>query len=254
MRTANSILVALMLCASAARSQSASDPKEFVLHKSDHTDAKDPKKGKVKPSATEAALRLSVVDKETSAGIKGVVVCVTGPDGKKHYTDETDASGYTELLVPISQMYAITYLSLGRSDFTAKANVDDRPNHNINLTLRYQRQDGPPRVVLDGVYFDTGKADLRPESIPRLDNVVEYMTHKKSVRIEISGHTDNVGNAKSNKELSQRRAQTCRDYLVSKGIDAARLVAVGYGQERPIATNDTDEGRQQNRRIEATEL
>ena len=90
--------------------------------------------------------------------------------------------------------------------------------------------------------------------LPRLDHVYEYLAHKRSARIEISGHTDNVGNPKANKDLSQRRAQACRDYLVGKGIDAARIVAVGKGDEAPVAPNDTEEGRRQNRRIEATEL
>ncbi|HEY4221685.1 MAG TPA: OmpA family protein [Myxococcota bacterium] len=252
----------MVLCASAAHGQPApapatapADAKEFVIHKSEHPTAN--KASQIKATATEAALRLTVVAKDTAAGIAGVVVCLTGPDGKKYYADETGADGYTELLVPISQTYQITYLSLGRSDVTAKATVDDKPNHNINLTLRFQRYHGTsaaPRVVLEGVYFDTGNAKLRPESMPRLDTVLEYMAHKQSARIEISGHTDNVGEPKANKDLSQRRAQVCRDYLVSKGIDTARIVVVGYGEERPIASNDTDDGRQKNRRIEATEL
>jgi outer membrane protein OmpA-like peptidoglycan-associated protein len=107
--------------------------------------------------------------------------------------------------------------------------------------------------VLDGVNFDTGKASIRAESFPRLDGVVEYMSHKPSVRIQISGHTDNVGNPKTNKTLSEKRAQACRDYLIAKGIDGTRVAAVGFGDERPIASNATDDGRQQNRRIEATE-
>lgn len=80
------------------------------------------------------------------------------------------------------------------------------------------------------------------------------MTYKKSARIEISGRTDNVGNPKSNKVLSEKRAQACRDNLISKGIDGSRVEAVGYGDEQSIASNDTEEGRQKNRRIEAIEL
>ena len=72
--------------------------------------------------------------------------------------------------------------------------------------------------------------------------------------LEISGHTDNVGNAQANKTLSDKRAQACRNYIVSKGIDKKRPDAVGFGDEHPIAPNDTDEGRQKNRRIEAKEL
>jgi outer membrane protein OmpA-like peptidoglycan-associated protein len=108
--------------------------------------------------------------------------------------------------------------------------------------------------VLDHVEFPTGKATLIGDSASRLDVVVEYMTHKKSVRIEISGHTDNVGDPKANKALSQKRADAVRDYLVSKGIDRARIESVGYGDSRPAAPNTTPEGRQKNRRIEAREL
>jgi outer membrane protein OmpA-like peptidoglycan-associated protein len=80
------------------------------------------------------------------------------------------------------------------------------------------------------------------------------MTHKKSVRVEIAGHTDNVGNKNANKALSQKRADAVRAYLISKGIDGARIKAVGYGDANPVAPNTTSEGRQQNRRIEAHEL
>jgi OOP family OmpA-OmpF porin len=126
--------------------------------------------------------------------------------------------------------------------------------------LRYKRYvppaDAPPEpvFVLDGVNFDTAKATIRPESFPRLDAVVEYMTYKKSSRIQISGHTDNQGNPKANKALSQKRAEACRDYLASHGIEKSRVEALGFGDEQPIASNDTEEGRRLNRRIEAKEL
>jgi outer membrane protein OmpA-like peptidoglycan-associated protein len=81
--------------------------------------------------------------------------------------------------------------------------------------------------------------------------MVEYMMHKKTARLEISGHTDDAGKKAANKKLSQERADAVRDYLVSKGIEADRIKAVGYGDEKPIAPNDTSEGRQKNRRIEA---
>jgi outer membrane protein OmpA-like peptidoglycan-associated protein len=111
-----------------------------------------------------------------------------------------------------------------------------------------------PVFVLDGVTFDTGKASIKPESFARLDGVAEYMTHKKSVKIEISGHTDNVGKPEGNKDLSLKRAQACRKYLVDKGVDGGRITAVGFGDEQPVASNDSPQGRAQNRRIEAKEL
>ena len=112
----------------------------------------------------------------------------------------------------------------------------------------------PPPFVLKGVTFDTGRATIRPESLSQLDIVVDFMTRKKSARVEISGHTDNKGNRKANKTLSAKRAEACRDYLTAHGIDGGRITAIGYGDERPMAPNDTEEGRQKNRRIEVIEI
>jgi outer membrane protein OmpA-like peptidoglycan-associated protein len=237
---------------------------EFALHPSDEASrAETAKHAKIKPTQTEAAVRFVVVDKDKGP-VKGTVISLTAPDGKKYYTEETDADGYAEVLVPNGQKYDLVYLSLAIHKIAAQVTVEDKPRQSIKLTLRYQGPPPPPpiivptppamRFILDGVNFDTGKATMRPESLFRLDNVVEVMAHKKGMRIEISGHTDNVGKKKDNQNLSERRAKSCRDYLVSKGIESSRITTVGYGDERPIAPNDTEQGRQQNRRIEAAEL
>jgi OOP family OmpA-OmpF porin len=244
----------------AAAPQDQADSGEFVLRTSPTPkDAPRPAASKIKPTRTEAALKFSVVDKDKGP-IRGIVVSLTGADGKKYYTEETDAEGFAEVLVPVGQKYDLVYLSLGRRDIAANVTVTDEANQTLRLTLRYKRYEPPPgatpepRFVLDGVTFDSGKATIRPESFPRLDGVAEYMMFKKSSRIQIAGHTDNQGNPKVNKALSQKRADACRDYLVEKGIDKSRIEAVGYGDERPIAPNDNEGGRQTNRRIEATEL
>lgn len=220
---------------------------------------------KIEATRTEAAIRFIVIDRD-SGPIAGIVISLTAPGGKTYYTEETDAEGFAEVLVPVGKKYDLVYLSLGRRDISATVPVSDEPKQNIKLTLRYKRYDAPapakgkagaaavPRFVLEGVYFDSGKTSVREESFARLDRVVEYMTHKKSARIEISGHTDNVGDPKRNQVLSQQRAQACRDYLVSKGISPSRIEAVGRGDQQPVASNETEEGRQKNRRIEATEL
>ena len=80
------------------------------------------------------------------------------------------------------------------------------------------------------------------------------MTHRPSVRIRTAGHTDNVGNPARNLALSEERAEAVRAHLVAHGIDAGRVEAAGYGDEQPVASNDTEEGRTQNRRIEAIKL
>jgi len=217
--------------------------------------ASRPNQGTLKSTATEAAVRLFVVDKgDNDKPIEGVAISLTGPDGKKYYAEETNAEGFTEVLVPIGQSYGLEYLSLGRHNVSAKVDVASKPNLNVKLTLRYETDKYPKGLVLDSIEFATGKADLIGESSKRLDVVVEYMTHKKSVKIEIGGYTDNVGDKAKNKALSQKRADAVRAYLVSKGIDGERIKAIGYGDANPVAPNTTPEGRQQNRRIEAKEL
>jgi OmpA-OmpF porin, OOP family len=248
----------------APKAEPTSAREEFVLHPPDEASrAESAKHAKIKPTRTEAALRFILVDKDKGP-IKGTVIVLTAPDGKKTFTEETDVDGYTEVLVPVGQKYDIVYLSLGIREIATQVTVTDEPKQSIKLTLRYKRPPPPPpiivpappatRFILDGVTFDTGKATLRPESLGRLDSVVEFMAHKKNMRIEISGHTDNAGKKKVNQVLSEKRAQACRDYLVSKGIEPGRIGTVGYGDERPIAPNDTEQGRQRNRRIEAAEM
>ena len=232
----------------AAGGGNPSDAGEFQVNQADKSSR--PKQAKLQATDTEAALRFFVVDKQKGP-IEGIVVSLTGPTGKVYYTEETDKEGFAEVLVPIGQTYDLVYLSLGRRNVAAKVQVKNEPRLNLKLTMRYEREEISKPFVLDDVQFATGKAKITPDSFARLDEMVEYMTHKKSSRIEISGHTDNAGKKAVNKKLSQQRADAVRDYLVSKGIEAARIKAVGYGDEKPIAPNDTSEGRQKNRRIEA---
>lgn len=105
-------------------------------------------------------------------------------------------------------------------------------------------------IVLKNVLFETGAAVLMPESFPELDVVADYMHRTAGIKLEVSGHTDNVGNEKINLELSEKRAKAVMDYLVSKSIDPGRMTHKGYGSTKPIADNSSDEGRKQNRRVE----
>lgn len=106
------------------------------------------------------------------------------------------------------------------------------------------------KIVLKNVFFDFNKSRIRKESFAELDNIYKLLQEKPELKIEISGHTDNKGNDKLNLKLSESRAKAVMDYLVKKGISKNRLTAKGYGKNQPIASNDTDEGRQLNRRVE----
>ena len=105
-------------------------------------------------------------------------------------------------------------------------------------------------IVLDGITFATGKADITPESESTLKKALKTLTTYPDISVEISGHTDNVGNAKKNQKLSEQRANAVKDWLIKNGVNASRLSAVGYGSQKPIVPNDTNENKTKNRRIE----
>ena len=103
---------------------------------------------------------------------------------------------------------------------------------------------------LDGTNFDFDKATLRPAAIGKLDHAVRIMNDNPKIRVSVEGHTDSVGSDAYNEELSERRARAVFDYLVGQGIDASRLIPAGYGESRPAASNESAEGRAQNRRVD----
>lgn len=106
------------------------------------------------------------------------------------------------------------------------------------------------KIVLNNIFFDFNEASLRPESEAELDRLFKLLKEVPTLKIEISGHTDNVGGSSYNQKLSENRARSVVDYLADKGISLDRLTFAGYGFSRPVAPNDTEEGRQMNRRTE----
>lgn len=106
------------------------------------------------------------------------------------------------------------------------------------------------KVVLQNIFFATNSYELLDSSLPELETLLELLNNNPSIRIEISGHTDSQGKAEYNQTLSKNRAQSVRNYLIEKGINPDRITSQGYGQTQPIADNNTEEGRKQNRRTE----
>jgi outer membrane protein OmpA-like peptidoglycan-associated protein len=104
--------------------------------------------------------------------------------------------------------------------------------------------------IASSIYFQFNSAKLEARSNAPLDELVQILKDNPTYRVSIEGHTDNVGSNEYNQKLSERRTNTVRSYLVNKGIDGSRLTAIGFGEEKPIASNATDEGRAQNRRVE----
>ncbi len=108
--------------------------------------------------------------------------------------------------------------------------------------------------ILERIHFDTGKWDIKPDAYPALDEVMVVLENNPALRVEIEGHTDNVGSEAYNRKLSENRARAVMEYLVKKGAQTERLSSVGYGFSMPIAPNDTPAGRAKNRRVELTPM
>ncbi|MBN2164922.1 MAG: OmpA family protein [Marinilabiliaceae bacterium] len=116
--------------------------------------------------------------------------------------------------------------------------------------FRLKKMKTGAKIVIENILFNSGKSTLKPTSYPELNKLATLLIENKSVKIEVSGHTDNVGSASINKKLSKARALTVRNYLLSKGVEAERVNYEGYGFDQPIADNKTADGRAQNRRVE----
>jgi len=120
----------------------------------------------------------------------------------------------------------------------------------VNKEIELKKIAVGSKIALRNIFFDTGKSTLRAESNAELDRLVKLLKDVPGLKIEISGHTDNTGSATLNETLSQARAEAVVTYLTSKGIQGSRLTAKGYGASKPVASNNNEDGRQQNRRTE----
>ena len=170
----------------------------------------------------------------------------------KEYQGLTDDKGKFSIRLPSGDSYEI--FVLGFKDSTSKDVLEIpalKGNAYYKDPFAVDIQHLPAKsFVLEDCNFETGKSTLLPESFAVIDELVAYLNRKDDEKIELGGHTDNVGSAASNLKLSQDRANAVMAYLVSKGIDPARLTAKGYGMTKPIANNKTADGRAQNRRTE----
>jgi OmpA-OmpF porin, OOP family len=171
---------------------------------------------------------------------------------KKEYQGISQENGKFSLRLPAGDKYEI--FILGFMDSTSY-NVLEIPSIGANATYKkpfvVDIQFQPAKTfILDDVNFETGKATLKPESFPVLDELVVLLVRKDDEKIEIGGHTDNVGKPAKNLVLSMDRAKSVMAYVASKGIEAGRLTAKGYGMTKPIASNKTAAGKAMNRRTE----
>ena len=168
-----------------------------------------------------------------------VAKTMTGADGyykarltePKVYGVEINATGY---------LYYLDIIDLSTFD------RDDPVEKDFYL----QRIEVGTKVVLDNIYFETGKAILTIDSYEALDQVSRFLENNGTVRLEISGHTDNTGSRDLNMNLSEARAKAVVDFITERGISRERLEYKGYADTQPVSSNDSPEGREMNRRVE----
>lgn len=160
-------------------------------------------------------------------------------------------TGYNVKL-PITDAYAIRIEAEGYVSSLEKLDVNTQEMKVLEMNFTLQPVEVGTTVNMKNVLFEQGKTVMLPQSYPELDLVVSFLQANPSVKIELAGHTDNRGIPTQNIKLSQARVDKVKSYLVSRGIDRKRLDGKGYGGSKPIASNDTEETRQLNRRVEFT--
>ena len=200
----------------------------------------------------DAKIEGSIVDMRSKQPQNNELIVFKSQKNGNEYQAISDSLGKFNTRLPVSDKYEI--FIMGFKDSTSYNLVEipaPRANgfYNNAFTVNIEFE-APKTFVLDNVEFDFGKATLRPASYKTLDELVEYLQRKSDERIEIGGHTDNIGSEVKNKALSLERAKSIVAYLIAKGIDPARLMAKGYGSMEPIEENTTEAGRQKNRRSE----
>ncbi|HET6227977.1 MAG TPA: OmpA family protein [Bacteroidia bacterium] len=167
-------------------------------------------------------------------------------------SDANPGSGEFLVVLPVEKNYALNVTQPGYAfyseNFSLKNITDKSKPYLMDVPL--QPIDTGTVIELKNVFFETAKFDLKPESKVELDKLVSFLTLNKTLKIELDGHTDNVGDKKANQLLSQNRAKAVYDYLIAHGIDVKRLTYRGFGDTRPKLKNDTDENRAMNRRTE----
>jgi outer membrane protein OmpA-like peptidoglycan-associated protein/tetratricopeptide (TPR) repeat protein len=161
------------------------------------------------------------------------------------------ATGKFLLSLTAGKNYGIAVKAEGYLFHSENFDIPEGSDYNlINKTIELKNIAVGSKIALRNIFFDSGKSILRSESNAELDRLVKLLKDVSSLKVEISGHTDNTGSASINDKLSQERAEAVVVYLKSKGIAAGRLTAKGYGSSNPVATNNSNEGRQENRRTE----
>jgi OmpA-OmpF porin, OOP family len=143
----------------------------------------------------------------------------------------------------------VEVVSLAGDDYYLTIVLKESMKQDVTASDMFKALNQDGRIALY-INFDTARSVIKPESKPIIEQIVQMLKANPSLAISVEGHTDNVGSQESNKKLSNERAKSVLIAIAAQGVDAKRLASIGYGQDKPIADNNTDEGRAKNRRVE----
>ncbi len=192
-------------------------------------------------------LNVTVTDMKKNPSPGDKIFFISKKTGKT-YSAISDDTGKFKITLPNGSEYEIKIKSFDQDMNYTGVNIAEADyDMKFDLVISYEL---PKTYTLKDVHFDTNSAKLKPSSYKSLNDLAEFMKYKKTLKIELAGHTDSDGNADKNLDLSQRRAETVRNYLIKKGVAPNRLTAKGYGETQPVAANSSPEGKQLNRRTE----
>lgn len=160
-------------------------------------------------------------------------------------------TGDYSIILPAGKLYGFLASTKGFASINENINLDSiKEFKEINRNLYLVPIEKGQTVRINNIFFSYNEHELLPESYSELNRLVKLLIENPSLKIKIGGHTDNIGNDNFNKNLSLKRAESVKNYLLEKNITSDRLSIIGYGRSRPIADNDTEEGRSKNRRVE----
>ena len=192
-----------------------------------------------------------IFDIKTNGGVQAKIDFIDVDASKVVATSVSSDSGLYRASLPEGKAYGVEIVARDYLFFLDIVDISsDEPEDEITRDFGLDKVEVGATVVLENIFFETGKATLKIESYPQLEQVLKFLDSNPTIRMEISGHTDNTGSLKVNTRISQARAESVIAYLVEHGIAADRFDAMGYAFSQPIESNDTSEGRARNRRVE----
>lgn len=192
-----------------------------------------------------------VYDKKTKAGLPSTVELTDVSNGDLVSKLQTDEDGNYLITLPVGKDYAFNVNRKGYLFYSENYNISTTvPDSTFEADIPLQPIEANAHIILKNVFFDTKRTELKPESVTELDNVVKLMNENPTIKVLITGYTDNIGKSADNLALSKGRAVAVVNYLLNKGVKNERLSFKGLGESNPVSDNNTEEGRALNRRTE----